>query len=91
MDDTEEYVKKHDKLFNINGVYSRHSDIAKELVILSHLYSKNGFDLHESLGLVADEKSALAYLLGNSLEENRINQRPLAKLTQDIASKFDIL
>jgi 5-methylcytosine-specific restriction endonuclease McrA len=88
---SKKFVEDHDKMFNINGVYDRHSDLAKELVILSHLYSKHGFELHKELGLVSDRSTALQYLLGNYIKEYQINKRPLSKLTQDIAKQFKLI
>lgn len=89
--ETKQIAKHHDKTYNLSGLYERHSDIAKRLVYLSKQYSKNGIAIHKALGLITSKKSALEYLLGNYLNEEDINKRPLSKLTQDIAKQFNLL
>jgi hypothetical protein len=88
----EAFVKEHEKCYDINAVYANHTDFAKELLVKSKLYSGAGMNLLTELkGLFPDRDTALRYLLGYSMKEEEILQRPLTKMTQDIARDLGLI
>lgn len=86
------FVKEHEKCYDINAVYANHTDFAKELLVKAKLYSGAGLDLLTGIeGLFPDKDTALLYLLGYSMKEDEILQRPLTKMTQDIARDLGLV
>lgn len=87
-----DFVEKHDKMFHITAVYSRHKDVAQELLVNSILYNKYYKKGAKSIeGLFPDNKTMLRYILGNYMLEDDILKRPLSKFTQDIAKQLELL
>lgn len=90
--ETENFVKKHDEMFHITAVYSRHKDVAQELLVKSILYNKFYKKGTKSIeGLFPDNKTMLRYILGNYMLEEDILKRPLSKFTQDIAKQLKLI
>lgn len=88
----ENFVDAHERLFDINGIYERHTDIAHEVLINSFLvnksYRKGALKID---GLFPDDATMLRYILGTYVNENEILNRPLSKFKQDIAKQLKIL
>lgn len=85
-------IEAHDKMFDITGVYKRHTDVVKELLEKAALYTEHYKESLDSIdGLFPNRKVMMRYILGNYMEEERILDRPLAKFTQDIAKSLNLI
>ncbi|MBK8582534.1 MAG: hypothetical protein IPL86_12130 [Flavobacteriales bacterium] len=90
--DKQALVAAHDKLFDITGVYKRHTDVVQELLGKAVLYTGEYKDSLDTIkGLFPDRNTMMRYILGNYMEEERILDRPLAKFTQDIAMDLGLI
>lgn len=88
-----DFVNGHNDMYQIDAVYERHKDIVKDLMIKSVLYGSRFRDqLLEVKGLFdGDERLYRRYLLGNYGFEDEITERPLVKLTRDIAIDLKLI
>lgn len=90
--DPHNIAEKHNKLFQINGVYSRHEDVFQELLIKAIIYNKSLIKSHlEIEKLFPNKELYLRYLIGNYPNQKDILNRPLAKFTQDIAKQLKLI
>jgi hypothetical protein len=90
--DPRDIIKTHNELFDIEGIYNRHQDIAEELLIKAVIYTNGLIDNHLKIkDLFADKNEYYRYLLGNyHLQEDTL-KRPLSKFTQDIAKQLGLI
>lgn len=88
-----DFVNRHNDMYQIDAVYERHKDVVKDLMIKSVLYGSRFRDqLLEVKGLFdGDERLYRRYLLGNYGFEDEIAERPLVKLTRDIAKDLKLI
>lgn len=92
FNDPNNIVENHNKLFQINGVYSRHEDIFQELLITAIIYNNSLIESHlEIEKLFPNKELYLRYLIGNYPNQEDILNRPLAKFTQDIAKQLKLI
>jgi hypothetical protein len=86
------FVKKHNEVFDIEGIYENHADYAEELLVKALMYPESRkSELMSISGLFKDEATFYRYLLGNYHLEEDILKRPLAKFTQDIAKQLRLI
>jgi len=80
-------------MYQIDAVFERHKDVVKDLMVKSVLYGSRFKDqLFEVKGLFdKDERLYRRYLLGNYGFEDEITERPLVKLTRDIAIELKLI
>jgi hypothetical protein len=82
--------KKNNKYFQIETIYQNHKDIVIELILKEINYPKsyieelirNGFGTKEEI---------YRFIFSNYLENDKLHQRPLSKLTKDIIDELEIL
>ena len=89
---TIDFVKRHDILYDITAIYERHNDIAHELLVravLNDRYYQSA--VIKIQGLFPDKETALKYILGNYMSERDILKRPLSKFTQDLAKQLKLI
>lgn len=86
-------INLHNGLYHIEPIYNRHSDIVQDLMVKAILRNSSfKKDIMEIQGLFeGDESLYKRYLLGNYGITEEISERPLSKLTQDIAKQFEII
>ena len=88
-----DFLKNHNELFKIQGVYDTQTDVAEELVNKAKAYSnayKNG--LVNSLKSIFPDTALINRLLvGNYTAPEDVHKRPLAKFTQDIARQLKLI
>jgi len=88
----EDFVKNHDKLYNISGIYERMEDEARKLLNVAIVNNKTNRLMTRGIkGLFPDEKTHLEYILGNHPYKNQIIEKPMAKFTQDIAKQLKLI
>lgn len=89
----DDFIKEHNKIYEIESIYNRHTDIVEDLLhkaIVNNRSSK--LDILKIKGLFnGDEKLYKRYLIGNYAYEDEIFNRPLAKFTQDIAKQLGLI
>lgn len=86
------FVRLHYLDFDIAGMYNRHKDIVKEMMIKARLYQGKGITYPTYIeGLFEDENSIMHYLLGNYMREEEILERPLSKMMQDLAKQLNLI
>lgn len=81
---------KNDEYFQLQEIYQNHKDIVIELILKEINYPqsyiqeliKNGF---------GTEKEIYRFIFSNYLENDKLHQRPLSKLTKDIIEELGIL
>jgi hypothetical protein len=81
---------KNDEYFQLQEIYQNHKDIVIELILKEINYPKsyiqelikNGFGTEEEI---------YRFIFSNYLENDKLHQRPLSKLTKDIIEELGIL
>lgn len=81
---------KNDEYFQLQEIYQNHKDIVIELILKEINYPKsyiqelikNGFGTKEEI---------YRFIFSNYLENDKLHQRPLSKLTKDIVKELGIL
>ena len=88
-DNVEEYLKT----FNIKGLYNNHIDVVADLHKKRYIYSDEYIEeLYENFENIFVSKDELIELITCAyLEEDKLNQRPLSKLTKDIAKELGLI
>jgi hypothetical protein len=90
---SDEYKKKYDQMFSIQGLYDTQKDIVEELIHKKEAYTnayKN--NLVTSLKSIFPDKAIIDRLIiGNYTASEDIHQRPFAKFTQDIAQQLKLI
>lgn len=86
------FVRNHYIDFDFEGMYNRHKDIVREMIIKSKLYQGKGITYPTYIeGLFEDQHSIMHYLLGNYMRADEILERPLSKMMQDLALQLDLI
>lgn len=88
-----DFVAEHNDLYHIDGIYERHKDRVKEVIVNSVLYTKElRHQLEEIEGLIPDDRSfLLRFLLGSHGLREEIPLRPLNKLVRDTAIQYGLI
>lgn len=88
-----DFVAEHNDLYHIDGIYERHKDRVKEVIVNSVLYTKElRHQLAEIKGLIPDDRSfLLRFLLGSHGLREEIPLRPLNKLVRDTAIQYGLI
>lgn len=82
----------HNRVFKIEGSYNALKDVAEELIWKHKIYNSSYLkSLRESFGKKFNYGGFNRLILGNYDKPTDIHQRPLSKLTQDIAKQLGIL
>jgi hypothetical protein len=83
----------HSKIFNIDNIYNKHTDIVEELILKSLYYNKTKRDeLKKEFNELNLSQSVIdRFVLGSYSLDSEINKRPLAKLSKDIGKQLKIL
>lgn len=86
------FIESHDKLYNIQGVYSRLEYEVKRLLRIAIVNNKSQQDSSLAIkGLFPDHETYIEYLIGNPLLEESILNKPMSKFNIDIANRFNII
>ncbi|WP_338815584.1 hypothetical protein V9L05_23745 (plasmid) [Bernardetia sp. Wsw4-3y2] len=89
-----EKTKRHKKVFQIEQVYNEHKDYIYEMIQKSQVYNESYlnelFQSYEGT-LFRNREDVLKLALGNYLELEDFEKRPLSKLTHDIAKELGLL
>lgn len=87
MDVNNKQVKKHLEVFNIESLYENHKDIVSDLYKKRVVYSDKYIDelLEQNKGIFKDRDELLELIVCTSIKEEKMNNRPMSKLTKDIA------
>jgi hypothetical protein len=93
LDSSDDRCKKSIDRFQLDKIYTQHSDIAQEIWNKAQVYNESRIDeLYESfyknLGYSKEEIKNMIFC--NYLDQKDINKRNHAKLTQDILKQFDL-
>lgn len=92
FDELETFVRNHYLDFDFEGLYNRHKDIVKEVMIKAKLYQGKGITYPTNIkGLFEDQHSVAHYLLGNYMHEDEILERPLSKMMRDLAIQLKLI
>lgn len=90
LDGNDIYTDKHNKEFQIDGIYRTQKDVAEELLIKHIAYSKTQIEnLSGFLKLPPEVVSRM--VVGNYTDREDIHKRPLAKFQQDIARQLGLI
>lgn len=84
---------KHNKTFDIQGIYETQKDIIEELVHKKEAYTKlykEGL-VKEYGSLFTDKAIINRLLIGNYVKPEEIHKRPMSKFIQDIAKDLDLI
>ena len=84
-------VQNSINIFNINELYQEHRDIVSEILKRKEMYPKSRIDelYNQYVGKLFNSKDELIGLINcNYIEKEKINQRPLSKLTKDILEQI---
>ena len=90
-------LKNHIELFDLDKIYQMHKDIIEELYLKSYYYNKTRqtellkMKIHGTNENLFSEEMLARFILGNYALDSDINNRPLAKMTKDIAEKIELL
>lgn len=81
----EDLIARHDNAFNLSEIYNEHKDIVFEIYSKQYIYTDSFIkSLKSSFSGAFSESEIERFILGNYTLEEEINNRPLAKLMQDI-------
>jgi len=74
-------------VFNIESLYENHKDIVSDLYKKRVVYSDKYIDklLEQNKGIFKDRDELLELIVCTSIKEEKMNNRPMSKLTKDIA------
>lgn len=86
-------VNEHFKIFDIEHIYNKHTDIVEELILKSLYYNNTKREeLKDTFSELNITESILdRFILGNYSLNSEINKRPLAKLSKDIGKQLKII
>lgn len=90
-------LKNHLKSFYLDKVYQLHKDVIEELYLKSYYYNKSRKQELLDMKITGtgeklfNESTLGRFILGNYSLESEINNRPLSKMTIDVAEKIDLL
>lgn len=85
--------REHARIFSIENIYAKHTDIVEELLLKSLYYndSKKEELKRQFNSLHFDDSVLDRFILGNYSLDSEINKRPLAKLYRDIGQQLKII
>lgn len=90
-----ETAKNHIRHFNIDDLYSLHTDIAVELLWKSEVYTKSYQEdiiaLFEKAGIEISKKELERIIVSNYTEVEDFHKRPLSKLMHDISKDLGLI
>lgn len=80
------------KIFSISDIYNKHTDIVEEMLMKKIYYTKSRVQeiRKEFRELTLSESTIDRFILGNYSLDSEINNRPLAKLSRDIARQLQL-
>ncbi|MDD2894595.1 MAG: hypothetical protein PHG81_01130 [Aliarcobacter sp.] len=81
--------KKNNEYFQIETIYQNHKDIVIELILKEINYPKSYIDELIKNGFGTEEE-IYRFIFSNYLENDKLHQRPLSKLTRDIVEELGI-
>lgn len=86
-------INAHFKIFDIEHIYNKHTDIVEELILKSLYYNNTKREeLKEFFSELKITESILdRFILGNYTLDSEINNRPLSKLSKDIGKQLKII
>jgi 5-methylcytosine-specific restriction endonuclease McrA len=93
IDGYDKFIADHEERFDIDAIYDRHRDVVKDLMVQSVIHnSAFKADLQKIKGLFnGDDRLYRRYILGNYGYEDEILNRPLVKMTRDIAKSLKLI
>ncbi len=77
------------KIFKLKELYKQHKDIIIELILKKKYYPKSYIKELKTFGFSEDE--IYRYIFSNYKDEKDLSNRPLSKLTRDIAEELGII
>lgn len=85
--------KSFNEVFSIEGIYNTQKDLAEELILKAEVYTKSYKEtLVKSFDKIFSNTSITnRIIIGNYSEEDEIHNRPMAKITQDIAKQLGLI
>lgn len=85
--------KNHMRIFNIEEIHKKHTDIIEELVLKSLYYNSSKRDelINEFEDIGLSTSVVDRFILGNYSLKSEINKRPLSKLSSDIGRQLKII
>ncbi|MFB3389478.1 HNH endonuclease [Flavobacterium sp. LAR06] len=88
----EDLIKAHDLVFNLTQVYNEHKDVAFEIYSKQYIYTDSFVEtLKGAFSKEFSDSEIERFILGNYTLLEEINNRPLAKLMQDIYKEARIV
>ena len=82
--------EKNNDYFQLETIYQNHKDIVIELILKEINYPKSYIDELIKNGFGTEEE-IYRFIFSNYLENDKLHQRPLSKLTRDIVEELGIL
>jgi 5-methylcytosine-specific restriction endonuclease McrA len=80
---------RHDEAFSLVDIYSQHSDVVAEIIVKAEAYCAGHLQgLSDLLGITVTPSDVARLVLGTPIDMQSLDQRPLAKLTRDIAREI---
>lgn len=86
-------LSNHNKYFKVNSIYNEQMDLVEELLQKSMAYNKASREnlVSSFKTLFPDETMIKRLIIGNYFRPEEIHQRPMAKLTYDIAKQLGLI
>jgi hypothetical protein len=82
--------EKNNEYFQLESIYQNHKDIVIELILKEINYPKSYIEELIKNGFGTEEE-IYRFIFSNYLENDKLHQRPLSKLTKDIIEELGIL
>lgn len=84
--------EKHRADFSIETIYQEHRDIVSELIVMAEKYPPSLLaDFKRDMGLKFAKDDVARLFLGNYVNIDHLEKRPLAKLTRDICLELGMI
>lgn len=90
-------LRNHLKSFYLDKVYQLHKDVVEELYLKSYYYNSSrkqellNMEIEGTGEKLFTQSTLGRFILGNYSLESEINNRPLSKMTIDVAEKINLL
>jgi hypothetical protein len=82
----------HQNAFHLNDIYEKHVDVVEELILKALYYNDARRDeLKKEYAELFPEHTINRLITGNYVLDSELNQRPLSKLTKDIAQQLHLI
>ncbi|WP_156924181.1 hypothetical protein [Halonatronum saccharophilum] len=90
-DDIVRKAKENAKVFKIEELYNYHKDEVGDLIKKKKVYTDEYIEkiLKDFPNLFKDKAEVLEWLVGNICREDKLNEKPLAKLVRDICDELE--